>query len=186
MEVDSAANLIRSYDEREIPYDLLVSIPVNMGAEVVARSGMGDELNFVPTDKYTLQSEKWENIWVMGDANTIPTSKAVATIHFQMETVVKNMLAHMAGKALPDKLDGHAICYIESGFGKAFLIDFNYDVEPLPGTYPFPVIGPFSLLRESTINHWGKLAFRYMYWDLMMKGIEVPLPSKFSMVGKKE
>jgi sulfide:quinone oxidoreductase len=186
MEVDSAANLIRAYDEREIPYDLLVSIPVNMGAEVVARSGMGDELNFVPTDKYTLQSEKWENIWVMGDANTIPTSKAGATIHFQMETVVKNMLAHMAGKALPDKFDGHAICYIESGFGKAFLIDFNYDVEPLPGTYPFPVIGPFSLLRESTINHWGKLAFRYMYWDLMMKGIEVPLPSKFSMVGKKE
>jgi sulfide:quinone oxidoreductase len=174
MEVDSTKNVIRSYDERE----------VNKGAEVIGRSGMGDPLNLVPTDKFTLQSNKWQNIWVMGDANTIPASKAGATIHFQMEYVVENMLAHMAGKEMHGKFDGHASCYIESGFGKAVLIDFNYEVEPLPGKYPVPVFGPFSLLAESTINHWGKLAFKYMYWNLMLKGIEVPLPSAFSMAGK--
>jgi sulfide:quinone oxidoreductase len=185
-EVDSGKNVIRSYDEREIPYDLLVSIPTNMGAEVIARSGMGDELNFVPTDKFTLQSKKWQNIFVMGDANNIPASKAGAVIHFQMGIVTENILAHMAGKEMPGKFDGHTSCYIESGFSKAVLIDFSYDVEPLPGTYPLPIVGPFSLLSESVINRWGKLAFRYMYWNLMLKGIEVPLPSRFSMVGKEK
>jgi len=183
-EVDSGKNILSSFDERQIPYDLLVTVPTNKGAEVIKRSGMGDPLNLIPTNKTTLQSEKWENIWVMGDANTIPASKAGATIHFQMEYVVENMLAHMAGKEMHGKFDGHASCYIESGFNKGVLIDFNYDVEPLPGMYPFPLLGPFSLLAESTINHWGKLAFKYMYWNLMLKGIEVPLPSAFSMIGK--
>ena len=76
-----------------------------------------------------------------------------------------------------ETFDGHASCYIESGFNKGVLIDFSYDVEPLPGAYPVPVLGPFSLLKETTINHWGKLFFRYMYWYMMMQGIDIPLPS---------
>ena len=32
--------------------DLLVSIPLNMGAPVIGKSGLGDELNFVPVDKH--------------------------------------------------------------------------------------------------------------------------------------
>ncbi len=185
-EVDAGKNVIKSYDEREIPYDLLVSIPTNMGSDVIAKSGMGDALNFVPTDKHTLQSNKWQNVWVMGDANNIPTSKAGAVIHFQMETVVDNLLAHIHGKEMKAKFDGHASCYIETGFSKGILIDFDYEQEPLTGTYPFPVLGPFSLLKETTINHWGKMGFRFLYWDLMLRGIEVPLPSEFSMVGKKK
>lgn len=184
MEVDSGANLIRSYDEREIPYDLLVTVPVNMGAAMIQRSGLGDDLNYVPTDKHTLRSERFENIFVMGDAANIPASKAGSVIHFQMETVVENLLASIQGKPLAGKFDGHAICYVETGFSKAFLIDFSYDVQPLPGKYPIPGIGPFSLLRESGFNHLGKLGFYYMYWDLMLKGINVPLPSKFSLAGK--
>lgn len=184
--VDTTRNVISSYDEREIPYDLLVTVPTNMGAQVIGNSGLGDELNFVPTDKHTLQSTQYPNIWVMGDANNIPASKAGAVIHFQMEVVVKNMLAHMQGKPLPDQFDGHASCYIESGFKKAVLIDFSYDQEPLPGKYPLPGVGPFTLLGESTFNHWGKVGFYYLYWYLMLKGIEVPLPGKFSMAGKKK
>lgn len=185
-EVDAGRNVIKSYDDREIPYDLLVTIPTNMGSEVIKKSGMGDALNFVPTDKFTLQSQKWQNVWVMGDANNIPASKAGAVIHFQMETVVDNLLAHIHGKEMHGKFDGHASCYIETGFSKATLIDFSYDQEPLPGSYPIPGFGPFSLMGESTINHWGKLAFRFLYWDMMMRGIEVPLPSAFSMAGKRQ
>lgn len=182
--VDAGKNLIRSYDDREVAYDLLVSVPTHMGAGVIGDAGMGDDLNFVPTDKFTLQSKNWENIWVMGDANNIPTSKAGAVAHFQLETVVENILAHMAGKEMPAKFDGHASCYIETGFNKAILIDFDYNFEPLPGVYPLPALGPFRLLQESTINHWGKLAFRYLYWNFMMKGIDIPLPNRFSMMGK--
>jgi sulfide:quinone oxidoreductase len=184
-EVDSGKNVIRSYDDREIAYDLLVTIPTNMGAEVIGNSGMGDDLNYVPTNKETLQSKNWPNIFVMGDAANIPASKAGAVIHFQQEVAVENILAFIAGKELHGKFDGHSSCYIETGFNKGILIDFSYDVEPLPGAFPLPVLGPFSLLKESVINHWGKLAFRYLYWNLMLKGIEVPLPNKFSMLGKR-
>jgi sulfide:quinone oxidoreductase len=182
--VDSTNNKIISYDEREVPYDLLVSIPTNKGAPVIGRSGMGDVLDFVPTKKDYLQSQKWENIWVLGDAANIPASKAGSVVHFQMETAVENILAHIAGKEMTAKFDGHSLCYIESGYGKAVMIDFSYEQEPVYGTYPLPVVGPFSLLRETTINHWGKLAFRFMYYELMLKGINVPLPTKFSMAGK--
>ena len=184
--VDTGRNVISSWDEREIPYDLLITIPTNMGAEFVKRSGMGDELNFVPVDKFTLQSPKWENIWAMGDANNIPTSKAGAVIHFQMETVVNNILQHIQGKPVSHKFDGHASCYIESGFNKGVLIDFDYSQEPLPGKYPLPIVGPFTLLGETMINHWGKLAFKTLYWNMMLQGIAVPLPNKFSMVGKQQ
>ncbi|MCC6147004.1 MAG: NAD(P)/FAD-dependent oxidoreductase [Anaerolineaceae bacterium] len=184
-EVNSSNNVIRSWDDREIPYDLLVAIPTNMGDPVIERSGMGDELNYIATNKHTLQSEQWENIWVLGDAANLPTSKAGAVVHYQMDAAIENLLAHMGGRELKASFDGHANCFIESGFNKGLLLDFNYDVEPLPGLFPLPVVGPFKLLGESMFNHWGKLAFGWMYWHIMLKGIDVPfLPNDFSMTGK--
>jgi sulfide:quinone oxidoreductase len=155
-----------------------------MGAEVIDRSGMGDELNYVPTNKHTLQSEKWENVWVIGDATNIPTSKAGSVAHFELEILVENMLHHMEGLEPRAKFDGHSNCFIESGFEKGFLIDFNYDIEPLPGKYPLPGIGPFSLLQESPVNHWGKMMFRWIYWNILLKGGELPLESQMTMAGK--
>jgi sulfide:quinone oxidoreductase len=181
---DHDKNVIRSYDEREVPFDLLVTIPTNMGAEVIDRSGMGDELNFVPTDKHTLQSRKWENVWVIGDAASVPTSKAGSVAHFMLDVLVENMLRHMEGFAPLPKFDGHANCFIESGFEKGILIDFNYDVEPLPGKYPLPGLGPFSLLKESAVNHWGKMGFRWVYWNILLKGGELPFESQMTMAGK--
>ena len=184
MEVDTTKQTIRSYDEREIDYDLLVTIPTNMGAEVIDRSDMGDELNFVPTDKHTLQSPKWENIWIIGDAGNTPTSKAGSVAHFMLDVLVDNILRHMEGLEPLPKFDGHANCFIESGFEKGILIDFNYDVEPLPGKYPLPGFGPFSLLKESSVNHWGKMMFRWIYWNMMLKGEDMPFESQMSMAGK--
>jgi sulfide:quinone oxidoreductase len=185
MEVDGSKKVIRSFDEREIPYDLLVTVPVNKGAGFIESSGLGDELNYVRTDKYTLQAQGHENIFVMGDATNIPASKAGSVVHFQMDVMYENLMARIEGKPLPEKFDGHSLCYIETGYNKAIMIDFSYDVEPLPGYYPLAGVGPFSLLRESWINHMGKMSFYYMYWDLMLQGINVPLPSKFSMAGKQ-
>ena len=181
---DHDKNVIRSYDEREVPFDILVTIPTNMGAEVIDRSGMGDELNFVPTDKHTLQSNKWENVWVIGDAADVPTSKAGSVAHFMLDVLVENLLRHMEGFAPLPKFDGHANCFIESGFEKGILIDFNYDVEPLPGKYPLPGLGPFSLLKESAVNHWGKMGFRWVYWNILLKGGELPFESQMTMAGK--
>ncbi|MFZ5822473.1 MAG: type III sulfide quinone reductase, selenoprotein subtype [Chloroflexota bacterium] len=184
MEVDNAKQVIRSYDQREIPYDLLVTIPTNMGAEVIGASGMGDELNFVPVDKHTLQSEKWPNVWLIGDASTAPSSKAGSVAHFMLDVVVENVLRHMEGLEPLPKFDGHANCFIESGNEKGVLIDFNYEVEPLPGMFPLPGFGPFSLLKESAANHWGKMMFKWVYWNVLLKGGEMPFESQMSMAGK--
>jgi sulfide:quinone oxidoreductase len=182
--VDSSTNKIISWDDREIEYDLLVTVPTNMGAEVIERSGMGDELNYVPIDKHTLQSTKWENIWVIGDAGNTPTSKAGSVAHFMLDVIIENMLRHIEGLDPLPKFDGHANCYIESGFEKGILIDFNYEIEPLPGKFPLPGIGPFSLLKESAANHWGKMAFRWIYWNILLRGGEMPFESQMSMAGK--
>lgn len=76
--VDSETKRIVSYDEREIPFDLLVTVPLNMGADYVSKSGLGDELSFVPVDNATFLSKDWDNIFALGDAADIPTSKAGA------------------------------------------------------------------------------------------------------------
>ncbi len=183
--VDSSKNKIISYDEKEIEYDLLVTIPTNMGDEVIARSGLGDDLNFVPTDKHTLQSTQFENIFVIGDATNLPSSKAGSVAHFQSEVLFENILRAIEGRPLLPKFDGHANCFIESGFGKGILIDFNYDVEPLPGKFPLPGIGPFSLLEETKMNHWGKMMFRWMYWNLLLKGAELPIEAQMNLAGKR-
>jgi sulfide:quinone oxidoreductase len=184
MEVDAGENKIRSYDEKELDYDLLVTIPTNMGAEVIERSEMGDELNFIPTDKHTLRTKKWENVWIIGDAGNVPASKAGSVAHFMLDVLVENLLRAIEGLEPLPEFDGHANCFIESGFEKGILIDFNYDVEPLPGKYPLPGFGPFSLLQESAANHWGKMTFRWMYWNILLKGGELPFESQMSMAGK--
>lgn len=175
---------IYSYDERRIPYDLLVTVPVNMGAEVIERSGMGDDLNFIPTEKHTLKAKNHDNVFVLGDATDLPSSKAGSVAHFQVDGFIENFLRYTEGMELKELFDGHANCYIESGFGKGFLIDFNYDVEPLPGHFPLPGFGPFSLLKESRMNHWGKVMFRWMYWHILLKGKELPIPAQLSLAGK--
>jgi len=186
MEVDAAKNIIRGYDGRELEYDLLVSIPTNMGSDVIKRSGMGDDLYFVPTNKDTLRSEKYENIWVIGDAANIPASKAGSVVHYAAETLIENILDALEGRPLSHKYDGHSTCHILSGFNKSLLIDFSYDTEPLTGLYPFPVIGPFPLLKESWFNYIGKLSFKWIYWNIMLRGIPFPLPPEYSIAGKKQ
>jgi len=184
--VNEQENFIQSYDDKKVNYDLLVTIPTNMGDDVIERSELGDDLNFVPTHKHTLQSKKKENIFVIGDATDLPSSKAGSVAHFQAEVLTKNIIKFINGKELVQEFDGHANCFIESGFGKAFLIDFNYDIEPVEGTFPLPIVGPFSLLKESRINHMGKLVFKYIYWNMLLKGLPMPgITTQMSKIGKK-
>jgi sulfide:quinone oxidoreductase len=176
-------NLV-SYDERKIGFDLLVTVPLNMGAEYLARSELGNELNLVPVDRHTMLSRAYPNIFALGDANDIPTSKAGSVAHFSVDVFADNFVQHVHGQPMAGRFDGHANCFVETGDGKALLIDFNYDTEPLPGNYPLPGLGPFRLLDETRTNHLGKLAFRWAYWNLLLPGHPIPLPAHMSMAGK--
>lgn len=183
--VEPTAQKLVAYDETEVAYDLLVSVPLNMGDAAIARSGLGDELNYIPVDKQTFLSPTYPNLFVLGDAAAVPTSKAGSVAHFAVECFAENFVRYVAGQPMTVAFDGHANCFIESGFGKGLLIDFNYETEPLPGHYPLPGVGPFTLLAESTANHWGKLMFRWLYWNMLLKGRPIPLPSHMSMIGKQ-
>ena len=183
--IDNERKVLVSFDEREVPFDLLVTIPLNMGADFVARSGLGDELNYVPVDKHTQLSKTYDNLWAVGDASDIPASKAGSVAHFSVEIFVENFLQHIEGRPMTGAFDGHANCFVESGDDKALLIDFNYDTEPLPGKYPLPKVGPMDLLKETRTNHLGKLAFRWIYWNVLLPGRPIPLPALMSMAGKE-
>jgi sulfide:quinone oxidoreductase len=183
-EVDGERRVLRSYDGRETNYDLLVSIPVHGGAEAITKSGMGDAGGWLPVGKHTLQSPAFANVFALGDATSLPSSKAGAVAHFQSEVLFENVLRFIAGRELAATFDGHANCFIETGYGKAMLIDFNYETEPLPGRFPLPGVGPFSLLEESATNHWGKLAFKWVYWNVLLEGKELPLDHRMLLAGK--
>jgi sulfide:quinone oxidoreductase len=172
-EVDGASGTLTSYDGRTLDFDLLVTIPLHGGAPYVERSpGLGDALGFVPTDKQTLQATVKPNVFALGDATDLPTSKAGSVTHFEAEVLTENVARYVAGRELERGYDGHANCFIETGFHKALLIDFNYETEPLPGH--FPTTFGLPLLRESRLNHLGKLAFQWVYWHALLPGREIP------------
>lgn len=172
--VDNENKTIIDYGGRVVPFDLLVTVPTNKGDEVIAGAGLGDELNYIPTNKGTLQSKAFENIFVLGDASNIPASKAGSVAHFEAEILTENILHYIHGEPLTENFDGHANCFVETGNGKALLIDFNYTHEPVEGTFPFPGVGPLRLLKENRMNHMGKLAFRWIYWNMLLKGTHIP------------
>ncbi|MCL2782163.1 MAG: hypothetical protein FWD74_11890, partial [Actinomycetia bacterium] len=182
--VDNTAKQLVSYDERRVDFDLLVTIPLNLGADYIARSGMGDDLNLVPCDQHTMAALDYPDTWVLGDAGTLATSKAGSVAHFSIDVFMENFMAAWRGEEPEGKFDGHANCFVETGHGKGMLLDFNYKTQPLTGVFPFPGVGPMKLLKESRINHLGKLGFYWVYWHLLLPGRRIPIPADMKMSGK--
>lgn len=183
--VDARGRKLVAYDGRALPFDLLVTVPVNMGAQFVIDSGLGDDLGFIPVDKHTLRADADDRVFVLGDASNVPTSKAGAVAHFEVDHFVENFLAVTRGEPMTSLFDGHANCFVETGRGKALLLDFNYDTEPLTGVFPYAPVGPLKLLGESRLNHLGKLAFEQIYWRMLLPGRNLPVPTTMTMKGKK-
>ena len=182
--VNPEEKTIESHKGEKVDYDLLVAIPPNFGAQFLAGTGLEDPLRFVETDHFTLKAKNADHIFVVGDATNVPTSKAGAVAHYESETIAENIIREIDGQAPKGTFDGHATCFICSGYEKAFLIDFNYQYEPLPGKFPFPGLGPFSLLGDSYLNYWGKMMFKWVYFNMMLKGVELPLEQQLTMAGK--
>ena len=178
-------NSIRCPDGQELGFDLLVVVPPHEGSDLIEDAGMGDGLGFGSTDKRTLKSTVAERVFLVGDNAGIIASKAGSVAHFQADAAVHNILREIAGKDSEQCADGHTNCFIETGYGKAVLIDFNYEVQPVPGRFPLPVIGPMTLLKETRLNHLGKLAFKHIYWNILLPARPMPMvSSQMSTSGK--
>lgn len=186
-EVDSEHGKIISHDGKEVNFDFLASIPPNVGPQVIDDSGMGNGNGYALTHSHTLRAQKFDNIYVIGDCTNVGTSKAGSVAHFEAGVVEKNLLRDISGEVPQPDFDGHSNCFIETGFKKAHLIDFNYKQEPVPGRFPLPTFGPFSLLKETQLNHQGKLFFRWFYWNILLSDridLEMFLPTQMSYLGK--
>jgi sulfide:quinone oxidoreductase len=182
--VNEEEGYLESATGQKADYDLLVSTMPNLGADYVDESGLGDGMGYAMTDNHTLHCERGDNIYVVGDATNVPTSKAGSVAHYQAEIAAENILREIDGQEPKPAFDGHSTCFIVSGYDKAYLFDFNYKTEPLPGKYPFPGLGPFELVGESNINYWGKMMFKWVYWNMLLTGQELPLEPQMNMAGK--
>jgi sulfide:quinone oxidoreductase len=182
--VNTEEKYIESAKGEKIDYDLFISTMPNLGADYVENSGMGDGMGYVLTNHHTLKAEKYDNVYVVGDATNVPTSKAGSVAHYEADIIAENLMLEIEGKEPKPLFDGHSTCFIVSGYDKAFLFDFNYKTEPLPGKFPFPGVGPFELVGESSMNYWGKMMFKWVYWNLLLPGKDMPLEPQMAMAGK--
>ncbi|MGZ5002050.1 MAG: NAD(P)/FAD-dependent oxidoreductase [Limisphaerales bacterium] len=157
--VDNARHKIVSCDGKEVDYDLLVTVPTNAGDVAMGRSGLADELNFVVTDHYTLQSKLQPNIFVLGDATDLPSSKSSFVTHFQSEILTENIVHYIRGEPLELRSEVRSDRFLE-WHGKAFVRNFDHELQTTEGKYLLPVLGPLSRYRETEFN---KLAFRWIY-----------------------
>ncbi|MCA9347469.1 NAD(P)/FAD-dependent oxidoreductase [Candidatus Saccharibacteria bacterium] len=179
-------NKVVCFDGREVIYDLLVTVPVNVGSDLMRKTDIVNDLGFVEVNHGSLQSAKYPFVFAVGDAADLPTSKAGSVAHFEVDTLAENIPRFLEGKELEESFDGHSNCFVEMGGGKALLLDFNYQTQPYEGTFPFPGVGPMKLLQPSRVNHWGKLAFRFIYWWMLLPGRKIPfINAQMSLKGKK-
>ncbi len=177
-EVDRERRVLRAVDGRALDYELLVSIPKHSGAAFVERSGLGDERGFVPTDRHTLRVFGLDDAWALGDATNLPSPKAGSVAHLQAELLAQALLQQMRGREPAESFDGHADLFVDTGQREAVLLALDGELEAPPGNYPFAGFGPFTLLRPSRLNHWGKDAMRKLYFKTVLPGGRMPLPRR--------
>lgn len=182
--VDGKGKFIESVQGDKVNYDTLVIVPTTIGDPVISKSKMDDGIGFVPTHHNTLKALKHDGVYVIGDATNVPTSKAGSVAHYEADVVVFNIMAEIYGAKPEEIYDGHSTCFIVYSKGTSSLIDFNYKIEPLPGRYPMPKLGPFTLLHETKMNWYGKLGFESLYWNVLLAGKHLGAPPTLVMAGK--
>ncbi len=155
-EVDPAGKTITSEEGVTLPYDMLVTIPPHMGAEVITDSNLGAG-GWVPTNKTKLTKEGSTDVFVCGDTTNIPISKAGSTAHFEADTIVENLTSLITENRWAKDYDGKVFCFIETGMNDGTYVWFNYTTPPNPGP-------PTQMI------HWFKLAYNRLYW-LSAKGL---------------
>ncbi len=157
--VDPAARRVTSMEGTDIDYDLLVMVPPHRGAKIVEQSGLGDTLGWLPTDRGTLEVKGHPDIYGIGDATDIPVSKSGSAAHFEAKVLAERLVGKIRGSAeLAPTYDGHVLCFLETGYGKASQLVFDFEHPPHP---PAP----------NAFYHYEKLLFNKIYWYIVPRGI---------------
>ncbi|HSO94040.1 MAG TPA: FAD/NAD(P)-binding oxidoreductase, partial [Candidatus Dormibacteraeota bacterium] len=149
--------IVTSIEGEELPYDLLVLVPPHRGAQLIEDSGLGDERGWVPVSRATLQHEKFDTIFAIGDATNLPISKSGSTAHFEAPVVASQIAARIHGTTARENYGGRVMCFLETGHRQATTIRFDYD---------HPPVSP----RPSPLWHYAKWAFNRAYWVTVPQG----------------
>ncbi len=156
--IDPEKKEIKSVEGETLKYDLAIVIPPNKGAEVIEKSGIGDDEGWIPTDKNTLNIKGHDDAYAIGDATNIPISKSGSVADFEAFTVAARITDDIHG-VKPNKIyDGKAICFLVTGIGEATMLVFDYNTMPNP---PPP----------SFVFYWTKLAYNKLYWSMTIKSV---------------
>ncbi len=150
--------------ETVLKYDLLHVVPPQSAPDFVKKSPLADAAGWVEVDKYTTQHLRFPNVFALGDAASLPTSRTGAAIRKQAPVTVENLLAFRAGNPLPARYDGYASCPLVTGYGKLILAEFDYDGKPAESF-------PFDQSRER-FSMYALKAYGLpdLYWNGMLRG----------------
>lgn len=147
-------------------FDLLHVTPPQSAPPLVRNSALANEAGWADVDKHTLQSPRFGNVFSLGDASSLPTSKTGAAIRKQAPVLVHNLLAHMRGLKQRKSYNGYASCPLVTGYAKTIMAEFDYDGRPAPS---IPLLDP---RRERYLNYLLKAyAIPFLYWNFMLKGL---------------
>ena len=160
--------------EITMPFDMLHIAPPQRTPDFVYHSNLVNDAKWLDVNHFTLQHNKYQNIFGLGDVAGLPTAKTGAAIRKQVPVVVENLLRLISNKGLSDKTyNGYSSCPLVTGYGKMVLAEFDYKSNFIPD----PKLKQM-LIFNSDKEHWRlwmlkKYMLPYLYWNKMMKGENV-------------
>ena len=148
--VDPEARTVTSMEGTDLEYDLLVGIPPHAGVDLVTEAGLGDD-GWVDVDKHTLEAERAEHVYALGDTADTGVPNAGSVAHYQAGVVGQRLASELRGRPATATYDGKTLCFIETGMDDASFVEFDYENPPSPAP-------------PSQKLHWSKLAYNESYW----------------------
>jgi sulfide:quinone oxidoreductase len=151
-------------EEIVIKYDMLHVTPPMSAPDFVSSSDLAGEGGWVDVDKHTLQHTRYPNVFSLGDASSLPTSRTGAAVRKQAPVLVSNLFSAMRGETLAASYDGYTSCPVVTGYDSLILAEFDYNQQPAE-SFPFDQSKErFSMLM---LKKYGLPA---LYWHGMLKG----------------
>ncbi|MEC4896091.1 MAG: FAD/NAD(P)-binding oxidoreductase [Oscillatoria sp. PMC 1051.18] len=155
-------------DEVTYKYDMIHVTPPQSAPNFIKESPLAVQDNsygWVDVDRYTLQHNRYTNVFSLGDASSLPTSKTAAAARKQSVIVAANLLAFIDSKPLSNKYDGYTCCPLITGYGKTIMAEFNGYTKTPMSSFPLNPIKERWIMwkMKTTVLPW-------IYWHRMLKG----------------
>jgi sulfide:quinone oxidoreductase len=155
---------LEAEEEVVLPYDLVHVTPPMSAPDFVKRSPLANEDGWVDVDPYTLRHKRFSNVFGLGDASGLPTSKTAAAIHAQAPVLFQNLVAALEDRTLEARYDGYTSCPVVTGYGRLILAEFVYEGTPRE-TFPFD-----QSKERLSMYLLKKHVLPRLYWQGMLKG----------------